>query len=1076
MIKRLPNRVRSVFRFCWRFARTGAVCLALFITAFFVHLHNVGLPEAVKQRLIQSLERRGWHMEYSRLRLRWMQGIVGEGLHLRPSGGGRGPELFVDRIDFRLSREDLRRLALTPESLVLRDGRCVWILASSNEPTRSLTLESVAGTLLYAEPDRLDLSSLTARFHGLDLRIEAHLTNITHLREIRWPKRKQTAASGVSTEQALRDVAESLDRCAISPGSSLSLQLLGDLRQTNSFQAELDFKLPSLVSPWLTGTNVELWSKVVPPVNLAQPFELRWRLSAEGGRTPWGEAKDLRVEGNWAQRIDETLAQSGDAALVCSQLITPKLALDGFQGKLHFLRPSNVWDRFSVTLQAAGQEVRWPSGAVGVPTIEANVLVDAATGTPSSGDIKLEGQQARLNASKIQRLAATARFSNPPTNAFWNRGEDPNGVTVWTWRQPIADALIHPDAQWGVSIGGLEVPKLKVEELEMSGGWTYPEVGISRLHAVLNRGEMDAAVRLNVSNRVVSVSLTNTTDAHLLGPLLGTNAVRWLSQYGWKQPPWVRADAEIRLPDWSHFLSRLSASPDQVLSPIPWKEESIPSLRVAGQMRVGEGDFRKAEFSSASMNFYSSNQVWRLPNIVAVRPEGILELAHVSDEVTRDYSFAIRSRIDPKAIKPIIAASAHDELDLFSFEQPPLIEGEVRGRWRSPELLAVRASLQATNLSFRGESAKAVRIQTLSYTNRLFVARDLAMQREEGNATVGEAWFDLDELKLRLTNVVSAVHLAPVCRAIGPKVAEVMDDYRFDAPPTVLMNGVVDTLKRRNENDLHFDVDASLFNWKLFHLPKVITHLDWVGDRLDLTDLRGLFYGGRIRGGAHFDFSRDRGTDFRFDLHAQDVFLSQLMKAVSSKSNRVEGILECDVVITNANTRDKFTWNGYGRGELTNGLIWDIPFFALVSPVLNTFSSGLGNSRARQAIGTFGITNGVIFTSDLEIRANAMRLKTGGTVDFDKRLNARMEAELLRDMPAVGFLLSKLFWPVSKLFEFKITGTLDQPKTDQLYMIPRILLAPFHPVKTLKDIFQGDSRKGDPKSNQENRGEDKPLE
>ena len=42
------------------------------------------------------------------------------------------------------------------------------------------------------------------------------------------------------------------------------------------------------------------------------------------------------------------------------------------------------------------------------------------------------------------------------------------------------------------------------------------------------------------------------------------------------------------------------------------------------------------------------------------------------------------------------------------------------------------------------------------------------------------------------------------------KVAEVMQEYGFEAPPAVRMNGVVDTLKRRNENDLHFDVDASL--------------------------------------------------------------------------------------------------------------------------------------------------------------------------------------------------------------------------------------------------------------------------
>ncbi len=237
-------------------------------------------------------------------------------------------------------------------------------------------------------------------------------------------------------------------------------------------------------------------------------------------------------------------------------------------------------------------------------------------------------------------------------------------------------------------------------------------------------------------------------------------------------------------------------------------------------------------------------------------------------------------------------------------------------------------------------------------------------------------------------------------------------------------------------------------------------------NNLDLIKLKTEFYEGGMIGDAHFDFSRDRGTDFQFNLNARGVSLSQLMNDLSTKSNRLEGVLDVDLVVTNANTRDKFTWNGYGRGVLTNGLIWDIPVFAVISPALNTFASGLGNSRARQAVGTFGISNGVIATQDLEIRANAMRLKATGSVDFDKRVNARMEAELLRDMPGLGFLISKVMWPVTKMFEFKITGTLDQPKTDQLYMVPRILLAPLHPIRAIKDLFQGDSKKSEEKPSQ----------
>jgi len=82
-----------------------------------------------------------------------------------------------------------------------------------------------------------------------------------------------------------------------------------------------------------------------------------------------------------------------------------------------------------------------------------------------------------------------------------------------------------------------------------------------------------------------------------------------------------------------------------------------------------------------------------------------------------------------------------------------------------------------------------------------------------------------------------------------------------------------------------------------------------------------------------------------------------------------------------------------------------------------------------------------------------MRMRYQGAVDFGTRVNGRMEAELLRNIPGLGLLISKLFWPVTKLFEYRISGTLSQPKTQPLHVIPRIIMMPLQPFKTLKEIF-----------------------
>ena len=68
--------------------------------------------------------------------------------------------------------------------------------------------------------------------------------------------------------------------------------------------------------------------------------------------------------------------------------------------------------------------------------------------------------------------------------------------------------------------------------------------------------------------------------------------------------------------------------------------------------------------------------------------------------------------------------------------------------------------------------------------------------------------------------------------------------------------------------------------------------------------------------------------------------------------------------------------------------------FGVFSPLLNSIVPGLGNSRAKQATATFAITNSVIVSHDLDIRATAMRMNFKGAIDFDGKIDGRIEAEL----------------------------------------------------------------------------------
>jgi hypothetical protein len=318
---------------------------------------------------------------------------------------------------------------------------------------------------------------------------------------------------------------------------------------------------------------------------------------------------------------------------------------------------------------------------------------------------------------------------------------------------------------------------------------------------------------------------------------------------------------------------------------------------------------------------------------------------------------------------------------------------------------------------------------------------------------------DLDAQFIYLTNGFSTVDPMVIARAIGPHVVQAIEAYQFATPPTARVQGII-PLQGEEGADLQFDLAGGPFHWWKFNLPHITGHVHWFGLHLTLTNVQAEFYHGVAAGNAAFDFPREQPTDFRFGLTATNVLLQSLMRDLSPGTNEPEGRFSASLQVTKANTENTQSVFGFGEAHLHDGLLWNIPLFGVFSPVLNGIAPGLGNSRASAADTSFTITNGVIRTGNLEIRSTGMRLQYRGTVTLEGQLNARVDAELLRDMWLVGPLVSTVFWPVTKLFEYKASGTLAEPRTEPVFMIPKILLLPFHPFKTLKGL-----KPEDPNSN-----------
>jgi hypothetical protein len=295
-----------------------------------------------------------------------------------------------------------------------------------------------------------------------------------------------------------------------------------------------------------------------------------------------------------------------------------------------------------------------------------------------------------------------------------------------------------------------------------------------------------------------------------------------------------------------------------------------------------------------------------------------------------------------------------------------------------------------------------------------------------------------------------------VADAIGPKVGHTLEPYRFTQPPVVYVEGYA-PLKGNMDADLRFAVDGGPFEWWKFKVPRIKANIRWLGKTLSITNGQMDFYDGSGAGFAIFNFEPEEGSDFQFTFAVTNADLHSFMADVGTRSSRMEGMLTGLLVVTNANSNDRQSWDGFGRVRIRDGFVWDIPIFGFLSPVLDNIIPGLGSSRATEGSARYIITNSVIFSDSLYVRSAMMRLQYEGTVDFYSRVNARVEAELLRDTPLIGRVISLVFKPLTKLLEYKVTGTLSQPKPEPVYFIPRLLLMPLHLFRGREGPLPGES-------------------
>jgi hypothetical protein len=953
------RKCRVTFRWC----RITVWLVVLVLLSAGIWLNRIGLPDFLKARLVTAAHDRGIDLEFARMRLRFVRGIVADQVRIGVSDTTNRPSLTVAEVQLQLNLPALLHRQLQLSGLILNHGTLTAPVLPPHGAARQLELDDINVRLHFQTNDVWTLDHFSAVFAGTQISVSSQIAHASELRNLGIFQTKTTGAAGI-VQQELNELSEITENVHFIGTPNINLSVNGDARDLRTFDLQLHAHVPAASSPWATVKNATLNAGADSADSNSLP-RLTLDLSADIAATRWADL-------NHATLLIQTQTS-----------------------------PPTQMPPATIRLRAAAASSRWGSAR--------DIRIDADA-TPCA------------NAPKVFDA----------------------GLAWWTNAQPY-------QLGWSVSLSDLRTSQADASSLAIGGFWTSPELAITNLSATLGGGRLVAQAKLDVVSRQLTFTNRSDFDIHVLDRLLTEKTRDRLSEFAWTLPPVLSGTGSLVLPAWT------DPQPD-------WRTQVQPTLQLDGSLALTNATVLGAHIDAARARFTYAGLVWNVSSAELEQGNTSLALSGTEDDHTRAYQWNVRGRFDPETARSLIQSEkVRRGFDYVTFTQPITLDVNVSGTLYDFTTFSAEGKLAAAHFAVRNQSVDQV-TANLFYTNRVLEFHQPVLWRANGAQTMTADLVALDfNRKLILfTNGFSTADPVVVGNAIGPITARTLAPYHFLSPPTARVNG---QLPLRNFNhgrdlagtDMHFEIiKGAPFRWSKLYATNVIGSIRWQGQTLSLNQVTANLYGGTGTGYASFDFRPvEHDCDYSFGFVLHDVDLRLIAENASFKTNHLEGMLNASVIVTNASSADWHSWNGDGAASLRDGVLWDVPLFGILSPALNTVSPGLGSSRATEAEGKFTITNGVIYTDSLSIGLPLSRLQFVGTVDLKQNLNARVTAQPLRNTPVIGSVASTLLWPVGKLFEYRVTGTLRDPKTTPVFVPTKVLMFPLHPIRSLEDIFPG---------------------
>lgn len=1006
------RRFRRVFRWC----RIGALLLVLGAVVLVIYLTANDVPAFVRAAVTTQLRNRGLDVTFESLRFRWYRGLTADGVRYVGGGTTNSNQLDVDigQLAIRLDWRALLRRQVEIRAVTLGEARVRMNLAPAGDPPADFVVEVILAQILF-QPDGLwELEQLQLRCLDMNLRLAGRITNAPALRQ--WPRPVPPTAPPPEAPPDWRRQARQwialVREIHFTSSPDIRGTFRGDARDPASFGAEFRGHAAGARTRWGTLGEFSLLARLNDAPPTAGNCHSTAELTVADAWTDWGQLAQgfLRVE--VANPPASTVPAAVNLTLKAVRARTPHASFASAEFRASG-RPSPAdGARWLADFDLAASEIRTDWASAQSNQLSGTVRYVIGARQPEEVTVKGQFGQVKSQWGTVSDLGLeTAVRPQPaapvPADGGW-----------WTNLAPYS-------IQLGLKARDLQARGYALDSLAVETGWITPWLTVTNLQAGFAGGTLRVNnTRLDLAQRRLEFDLETELDVGRLPEVLPNLVTGFGHDFVGDQPSRLALTGGL---DLTRLFASGPATPAAVLA----------ALTARLKLFSGPFRFRGVSFDGLEVEGGWETGTARVDRLRLARPEGDLESSGELNPDSGRFSAAIRSTLDPGAFRPLVAAPGGGPLALFNFRLPPRIEAELHGRLGGWDTLGVRANVAATNFVFRGDPLDTFHVG-LTFTNLFLVATNAALR-------TGDQWVDAPAIGLDLrtswlyfTNARSQIDPMRVARAINTNVVRAIERYHFSQPPLVEINGSVPVAGSVAAAAMRFALDGGPFQFWRFNLPQVRGTVLWQGEQVIVTNLAAAFYGGELKLNLGVAIQPAGDANFQFQAAFTDAQLGAAVTGLTEATNRLQGLVTGSLNVTYANSADFQSWEGSGELAMRDGYLWDFPVFSVLSRTLNLLVPGIGNLKASASRGTFTLQHSVIHTKDFQVRATPLRLLCRGSVDMAGNVNGEVEAEILRDVPLFGPLVSFALSPVSKALIFRIGNKLNNPRIEPI-MVPWFL-------------------------------------